>query len=407
MGRDAPPGRGVRLAVYCDYSYRREGEALWAELSVVVFLAALGRWLDGVTLVGRLQPDAGRWAYRVPPGVTFVPMPNYPSLSRPREAARVLVSSARSFWRALDAIDTIWLLGPHPFAVPFVLLAWCRRRRVALGVRQDLPAYVANRHPGRLSLRLAALVLEGAWRVLARVCPVVVVGPDLAHRYRHARSLLPISISLLSEAAIVASDALDAKDYGGELRVLSVGRLEAEKNPLLMADVMADLVGDGRDWRLTVCGEGPMEAAIRERLADLGVEDRVRLAGFVGLDEGLLELYRSSHLLLHCSWTEGVPQVLLEAFAARLPVVATAVGGVPEAAGGAAELVPPGDAGAAAAALRLLAGDAGRRGALTEEGAARAREHSLEAETRRVAAFLAGEAYPLGSVGRPAGEQRQ
>jgi len=384
----------VRLAIYSDYSYRRDGEELWAELSVVLFLAGLARWLDGVTLVGRLEPQAGRWSYRVPPEVAFAPLPHYPSLAHPREAARALLSSARSFWRALDDVDTVWLLGPHPFAVAFALLAWCRRRRVALGVRQDLPAYVANRHAGRRSLRLAALALEGVWRALARVCPVVVVGPDLARRYRHARRLLPVSISLLSEAAIVGRETLHAKDYDGALRVLSVGRLDAEKNPLLMADVMAGLASDGRDWRLTVCGDGAMEDALRERLSELGVADRVTLAGFVSLEEGLLELYRSSHLLLHCSWTEGVPQVLLEAFAARLPIVATAVGGVPEAAGGAAELVPPGDVGAAVGALRSLAGDADRRAALTEEGAVRAREHSLEAESQRVAAFLAGGRRP-------------
>ena len=45
------------------------------------------------------------------------------------------------------------------------------------------------------------------------------------------------------------------------------------------------------------------------------------------------------------SWTEGLPQVLFEAFAAGTPVVATAVGGVPEAVGDAALLIPPGDAG--------------------------------------------------------------
>jgi glycosyltransferase involved in cell wall biosynthesis len=44
--------------------------------------------------------------------------------------------------------------------------------------------------------------------------------------------------------------------------------------------------------------------------------------------------YRSSHFLLHTSWTEGLPKVLIEAFAAVLPVVATDVGGIREAVGG-------------------------------------------------------------------------
>ena len=73
--------------------------------------------------------------------------------------------------------------------------------------------------------------------------------------------------------------------------------------------------------------------------------------------DGLLDLYRSSHAFLHVSWTEGLPQTLFEAFAAGLPVVATAVGGVPAAVGDAALLVEPGDADPPAAELLRLAGD--------------------------------------------------
>jgi glycosyltransferase involved in cell wall biosynthesis len=112
----------------------------------------------------------------------------------------------------------------------------------------------------------------------------------------------------------------------------------------------------------------------------------------VAIDGGLAELYRKSDLFLHVSWTEGLPQVLFEAFAAGIPVVATSVGGVPEAATGAAELVPPGDAQAVAEAIRRLADDGRRRAGLVAEGSARAREHTIEAESRRVARFLAGEA---------------
>lgn len=399
----------MRLAIYSDYSYRRDGDQLWAELSVVVFLAGLARWLDRVTLVGRLEPEAGEWAYRVPPDVEFAALPYYPSLARPGQAARALVSSVRRFWHVLDEVDCVWLLGPHPFAVVFALLALCRRRDVALGVRQDLPAYVCNRHPGRTSLRLAALGLEGAWRLLGRVCPVVVVGPDLARRYRHARRLLPISISLVAADDIADSKALEARAYDGELRVLSVGRLEAEKNPLLLADVLGELAAGGGSWRLIICGEGPMAADLQARLESRGVADHADLLGFVSLEGGLGELYRSSHLLLHCSWTEGVPQVLLEASAARLPMVATAVGGVLDAAAGAALLVQPGDARAAADALRRLAADGSLRQRLTDVGADRAREHSLEAETGRVARFLVGDgaATDEAARSRPAGRKRR
>jgi glycosyltransferase involved in cell wall biosynthesis len=106
-------------------------------------------------------------------------------------------------------------------------------------------------------------------------------------------------------------------------------------------------------------------------------------------DDGLAELYSESHALLHVSWTEGVPQVLFEAFAAGLPVVATAVGGVAEAAGHAALLVAPGDAAQPAAALQQLAANPGLREGLAKNGLERVRGHTIEAEAARVAAFIA------------------
>jgi len=81
--------------------------------------------------------------------------------------------------------------------------------------------------------------------------------------------------------------------------------------------------------------------------------------------------------------------VLVEAFAAGLPVVATAVGGVPAAAEGAALLVEPGDAAAAAAALERLVADGELRDRLVAAGLERAHAETLEAASEQVVAFLA------------------
>jgi len=248
-------------------------------------------------------------------------------------------------------------------------------------------AYMRNRHPGARGLLVAAAVLEALFRLIARRCAVVVVGTDIARRYARSRRLMATGISLVSERDIRTSGD-KATTWNGELRVLSVGRLDAEKNPLLLADILARLVASQPRWRLVVCGDGPLRDALDGRLRELGVRQHADLVGYVPVEDGLLELYRSSHLLLHCSWTEGVPQVLYEAFAQRLPVVATDVGGVRDAAGGAAVLVAPGDADASAAALETLAADADLRDRLVEAGEARARDQSLEAGTERVARFL-------------------
>ncbi|MEA2367988.1 MAG: hypothetical protein QOH38_706 [Thermoleophilaceae bacterium] len=381
----------MRLAVYTDYVYRREGDAVYAERAFALFLAALAEHVDRLVIVGRLDPRSGASHYRLPDAVEFVALPHYSSLVNVRESVPAMVRSLGRFWRVLRDVDAAWLLGPYALSVLFAWLTALRGRRVALGVRQDLPRYVRSRHPGRHWVHLAADALEWTYRTLARRWRVVVVGPELARNYGRARSLLPITVSLVPESGIATDAEAAARSYDGELVALSVGRLEREKNPLLLADVLARLRQLDPRWRLVVAGEGPLEGALRDRLRELGVEEAADVRGYVPIDGGLPELYRSSHAFLHISWTEGLPQVLFEAFAAGLPVVATEVGGVPAAAGDAALLVPPGDAERPALELARLGGDAELRARLVGAGLRRVREHTLEAESRRVAEFLAAE----------------
>jgi glycosyltransferase involved in cell wall biosynthesis len=382
----------LRLAVYTDYVYRQDGGAVYAERAFALFVARLAEQVGEVTIVGRLDPREGRSHYRLPDGIEFVPLPHYSSVVDLGSSLPAMARSVGRFWRVLGRVDGAWLLGPNLLSISFAFLAALRGCRVALGVRQDTRTYVRTRHPRRRWFHVAADAIEGLHRLMARRWPIVVVGPDIASGYPRARRVLPIAVSLVGEADLVEPEEALRRDYGvKELVALSVGRIEREKNPLLLADVLARLRERDPRWRLVVCGEGPMEDDLRQRLAALGVEERADLRGYVPIDGELPRLYRSSHALLHVSWTEGVPQVLFEAFAAGLPVVATDVGGVVGAAGDAALLVPPGEADPAADALARIGSDADLRRRLIEAGAARVREHTTEAETRRVAEFLSAD----------------
>ncbi len=380
----------ARLAVYTDYAYTRRDETVFAQRAFALFMTAVLEHADEGTIIGRLQPSGGEARYELPPSLRFVALPYYPDGSRLASVLRALVVSVARMWRSLDSVDTAWVLGPHGLALPFALLVLMRRRRLALGVRQDLRSYARSRHPGRRLVHGLADVLEYAYRLLAVRYPVVVVGEDLGHSYRHGRAVLTASVSLVSAADIVspaAAGAADASEWEDRLVVLSVGRLDSEKNPLLVLDVIGALVDVDPRWHLIICGDGPLLAAVAERAAQLGLEDRVELRGYVPFAE-LRQLYRSSHVFLHVSLTEGVPQVLFEAFAAGLPVVATDVGGVRAAVNGAAVLIAPGRAAEAVQALLRLEQSAPERTRLIQAGLQVARGHTLEREAARVAGFL-------------------
>jgi peptidoglycan/xylan/chitin deacetylase (PgdA/CDA1 family) len=394
----APPTRAAparRLAVYTDQAYRVDGDGgVSSPRAFGVFLARLAREFDELALLGRLEAGTEAAPHRVSPPARFVALPAYRGRTRPLAVLRVTAGSLRRYWRALDDVDCVWLLGPSVFGLPFAALAAVRRRQVVLGVRQDLPAYVRARHPGRRGVLLAACALEASWRLLARRCATVVVGEQLARHYRRAARLAAVSISLVEAGDVVDLDAALERDWSGPIQLLAVTRLDPEKNPLLLADILARLPDR---FSLTVCGDGPLRETFEARLRELGVERRCELRGYLGWDEGLRDLYREAHSLLHVSLTEGEPQVLHEAFAAGLPTVATAVGGVSDATDGAALLVGPDDAEAAAAAVQRLAREPWLRDRLIRHSLSRAQGSTIERSADRVARFIG--ARPARAVG--------
>jgi glycosyltransferase involved in cell wall biosynthesis len=381
----------MRIAAYTDYVYHCEGDTVFAERAFALFLARVGAEVGELVVVGRLMPQRGRSHYPLPQEVDFVPLPYYPALSNPIAVIRSMTRSLLIFWEVLERVDAVWLLGPHPLAFPYAALARVRQRRVVLAVRQDFMSYVQSRHPRRRWIHVVAWLLEHGFRALGRASAVVVVGPGIANAYRRAPHLLQINVSLIREEQIAPRSVAAERSYDGELRLLSVGRIDTEKNPLLLADVLAELRARDPRWRLVVCGEGPMLPALAERLRELGVERHAELRGYVPVHDGLLDVYRNCHAFLHVSWTEGVPQVLFEAFASRLPVVATDVGGVSETVEDAALLIPPGSCEPAVSALQRIAADGDLRLRLTDAGAERVSRSTMDAECRRVAALLRGE----------------
>ena len=154
---------------------------------------------------------------------------------------------------------------------------------------------------------------------------------------------------------------------------------------------MAQLEQDrpGR-YRLTWVGRGPLEERVFELARELGVEERIEFSGYVPFDQGLLDLYRSAHVFVHVSLSEGVPKVVIEALASGTPIVATDVGGVRAALddGRAALLVPPDDLTALVEALLRVSDDADLRERLAADGLALARSMTLEAESARVVDFI-------------------
>jgi len=109
--------------------------------------------------------------------------------------------------------------------------------------------------------------------------------------------------------------------------VLCVTRLVPIKNLPLLVEAFADVHRDRLDTTLVLLGEGPQESVLRARAAALGVSESVRFAGYAPQEE-TPAWYRSADVFALASDFDNSPNVVLEAMACGLPVVATDVGGL-------------------------------------------------------------------------------
>ncbi len=122
----------------------------------------------------------------------------------------------------------------------------------------------------------------------------------------------------------------------GKWRFLQASRLVQKKGIATTLHAFTAFLNNYPEATLTIAGEGPMLAELKELTRKLKIADRVDLPGFVS-QEKLRELYYASHIFLHPSETgsdgnqEGIPNSMLEAMATGLPVFATDHGGIPEA----------------------------------------------------------------------------
>jgi glycosyltransferase involved in cell wall biosynthesis len=175
-----------------------------------------------------------------------------------------------------------------------------------------------------------------------------------------------------------ATEAVELRDRlgipAGRRVVLIVGRLSKEKDHLTLIRALSRLQSR-IDPHLLIVGEGPNRSSIEQEIARLGLAEHVTLTGHQPSAE---PYYRIADLAVLSSLSEGSPNALLEAMAAGVPAVATAVGGIPEIVqdGESALLVQPSDLeGMSAAMARLLIDEPSLALQLAERSRTLVREH--------------------------------
>jgi glycosyltransferase involved in cell wall biosynthesis len=170
----------------------------------------------------------------------------------------------------------------------------------------------------------------------------------------------------------------------GRRIVVCIGRLDPQKGQFWLLDHASDWFKQLPEHDLVFVGDGPDRAPLESKIAALGLQNRVHLAGFRADVPAILAA--AELLVLPSAW-EGMPNVVLEALAAGRAIVARDVEGVRELLGTPSpspQITPVDDAQLFSQQVVAILSDAGSRASLEEQNRARAaQEFSLESMVRR------------------------
>lgn len=258
----------------------------------------------------------------------------------------------RMIARVIQLVDDLHIHLVHAHEVKSDVITWLVSKFRRVPVVTTLHGWFGTDYKARLFTALDRRVVRSFDRVIA------VSGP--IHDRMAAAGITERQLRLLRNAIVIERyrrtgergylASLLGRPVAGPV-VATIGRLSPEKGHADFVEALALARVSGCRVTAVLAGDGPARADLVARVHALGFDDAVHFPGYVDRPERLLE---ETDLMVLPSHTEGFPNVVLEALAMEVPVLATRVGGTPEIVedGTNGRLVPPHSPPALADALK-------------------------------------------------------
>ena len=281
---------------------------------------------------------------------------------------RIPVGSLRLL-PALSAVSGIDLLHAHE--------AKAAHLAARLGLISGRPYVITRRVTNRLK---SSPVTRLAHRRAARVVAISQAVEAVLREYDGCLRLARIASSATGLSMDPARGAAIRRTLGGDFVIGHVGALvDRHKGQSVLIDAFKRLLVEDHGSRLLLVGGGEDEAWLRRRAGNM---PEIHFAGQV---QSVGDYLAAMDLFVFPSRQEGLGSILLDAMQAGLPIVATAVGGIPELVrdGRNGLLVPPADPGALVEAVAALRRDPGRCRRMGEQGRRLALDYSPQAMAKR------------------------
>jgi glycosyltransferase involved in cell wall biosynthesis len=381
----------------------------------ILAMEALGARVEVYPLLREKERVLHPEAARMLPRVHSYPFVSFPILAaqwhffrqRPREYFRLWFDVLRWTWGSANFF--VGALGIFPKVVRFAL------EMERLGVRH-VHAHFCN-HPA-----VAALIIH---RLTGIPFSFTAHGTDLHVERRMLdkkveAAAFAVTVSEFNKAMMIQECGNGAgpkvhvvhcgidpalftpspgRDGAGPLQILCVAMLRGVKGHKYLVEACRLLKERGVEFVCHFVGDGPLRNQIDRHIQAVGLKDQIKLHGGLPRDEVIRMMSKVDVVALASTPTkagrkEGIPVSLMEAMASGLPVVATAITGIPELvdSGVSGLLVPPGNPGALADALQALERDAALRQKMGRAGREKVvREFNLPVNAQRLMSLFLGE----------------
>ncbi len=325
----------MRVAIFSDtyMCQNSTGQIYPLRDTFPIFIGRLIKYVDHLTLASRLKTgcdDPGAlWAIPQNERLNFAGLPFYANTQQYyARLVAILPKALPLIWDILKNSDVVVIRIHHCMAAPIALCALAAKKPLVFYWAGSIKHVVETNYPGSSAkdriARIAAKIETTFFRFLTPfVSTHFFIDPTEHAEMGYPKNTTFVAPNLVQPADVSENGALRVE---GPLRLVFAGRLFRSKGLFELLEALKTLGQRGIDVVLDIAGSGPESKDLRVKATSSGLNN----VHFVGQlpREQLFRLMNDGHVFILPSYSESIPKVMWEAWAAGMALVITGVGGI-------------------------------------------------------------------------------
>jgi glycosyltransferase involved in cell wall biosynthesis len=319
------------LGLYTESIYSKQGNNFYSSDIFILFFRKIFPERN-ISIIGRLNECKTFGGYKLDLNTTFCGLSNYKNIPTLLSYFPVyLLFNLNRFRKFVNSVDHLFIATPSPVSIFLIFFFLFKKKEVTIFVRQDIRELTKTRY-NNFFLYQVANILELIIEIIVKKNPsikVFVFGKSIETRYRkYSKNVHSIADTRYSFKDVLDKREIKKIDWNKEVKFLFVGRLEKGKG---IENIMETFTKFKKtNFSLTIIGDGTLRKSLENKSLLLGINNKIEFVGYIPFGKKLYESIKNHNILILPSFSEGLPQVILEAMSCGVLTIGTNVGGIPD-----------------------------------------------------------------------------